>query len=138
MAEIIEKDLERDSKATPFSTFFWAGMKEDWATCEAQFTDDIEWIMMPNNQIRKGKAEVFKFLKTSKYASQKEPVPIHNRADKEWGIWEYWNVGTIDQGIIEFAKESKWDFPIDINSIIGKKYKVGVCFIYHINTKRQI
>ena len=29
-------------------------------------------------------------------------------------------------------------FPGDINSIIGKKYKVPVCFIYHINAKGQI
>jgi hypothetical protein len=135
---ITGKDLERGSTATPFSTFFWAGLKEDWATAEAQFADNIEWDMMPNNQIRKGKADVFVFLKASKNASQKDPIPISNRADKEWGVWEYWNVGTIDEGIVEFAKQSKWPFPADVRSIIGKKYKVAVCFIYHINPKGQI
>jgi hypothetical protein len=93
---------------------------------------------MPNNQIRRGKADVFVFLKASKNASQKDPIPISNRADKEWGVWEYWNVGTIDEGIVEFAKQSKWPFPADVRSIIGKKYKVPVCFIYHINPKGQI
>jgi hypothetical protein len=61
-------------------------LKDDWATAEAQLADDIEWHMMPNNQTRKGKADVFSFLKASKYASQKEPIPISNRADKEWGV----------------------------------------------------
>ncbi len=136
--DLNDKDLEQGSTATPFSTFFWAALKDDWATAEAQFADDIEWDMMPNNQIRKGKAEVFSFLKASKYASAKEPIPIHNRADKEWGVWEYWNVGAIDKGIVEFAKQSKWPFPSDVSTIIGKKYKVAVCFIYHINAKGQI
>lgn len=136
--DLNSKDLEQGSTATPFSTFFWAALKDDWATAEAQFADDIEWDMMPNNQIRKGKTDVLPFLKTSKYASAKEPIPIHNRADKEWGVWEYWNVGTVDKGIVEFAKQSKWPFPGDISTIIGKKYKVPVCFIYHINTVGKI
>jgi hypothetical protein len=135
---IKNKDLEKDSTATPFSKFFWSALRDDWATAEAQIADDIEWNMMSNNQIRKGKADVLPFLKASKYASKKEPIPITNRADKEWGVWEYWNVGTIDAGIVEFAKQSKWPFPGDINSILGKKYKVPICFIYHINAKGQI
>jgi len=138
MTDASDRNLERGSTATPFSTFAWAALKDDWATAEAQFADGIEWHMMPNNQIRKGKAEVFSFLKASKYASQKEPVPISNRADKEWGVWEYWNVGTIDEGIVEFAKQSKWPFPGDLRALIGRKYKVPVCFIYHINAMGKI
>jgi hypothetical protein len=132
------KDLEQGSTATPFSTFFWAALKDDWTTAEAPLADDIEWDMMPNNQIRKGKGDVLPFLKAAKYASRKEPIPISNRADKEWGVWEYWNVGTIDEGMVEFAKQSKWPFPSDISTIIGKKYKVPVCFIYHINAAGKI
>jgi hypothetical protein len=82
MTDMNNKDLEQGSTATPFSTFFWAALKNDWATAEAQLADDIEWHMMPNNQTRKGKADVFSFLKASKYASQKEPILISNRADK--------------------------------------------------------
>ena len=132
------KDLEQGSTATPFSTFFWAALKDDWATAEAQLADDIEWDMMPNNQIRKGKSDVLPFLKAAKYASRKEPIPISNRADKEWGVWEYWNVGTIDEGMVEFAKQSKWPVPSDISTITGKKYKVPVCFVYHINAAGKI
>jgi hypothetical protein len=136
--EIKYKDLEKGSTATPFSKFFWAALKDDWATAEPQIADDIEWDMMSNNQIRKGKTEVLPFLKASKYASAKEPVPILNMANGEWGIWEYWNVGTADAGIIEFAKQSTWPFPADTSKIIGETYKVPVCFSYHINAKGQI
>jgi hypothetical protein len=138
MPDINNKDLEPDSTTTPFSRFFWAAWHDDWTTAEAQFADDVEWEMMSNNQIRKGKTGVMPWLKASKYASQKEPVPISNRADKEWGVWEYWNVGTIKEGIVEFAKQSKWPFPADASTIIGQKYKVPVCFIYHINAVGKI
>ena len=47
--------LEQGSTATPFSILFWAALKKDWFTAEAQIADDIEWDIMPNNQIRKGK-----------------------------------------------------------------------------------
>jgi hypothetical protein len=132
------KDLEQGSTATPFSTFFWAAMKDDWVTATAQFSEDIEWDMMSNNQVRKGKKDVMSWLNASKYASQKKPVVMSNRADKEWGVWEYWNVGTIDKGIAEFAKQWGWPFPADVSTIIGKQYKVPVCFIYHINAMGKI
>jgi hypothetical protein len=135
---ITYEDLEPGSTATPFSRFFWAAYRDDWATATAQLAEDIEWDMMSNNQIRKGLTEVMPFLRASKYASAKEPVPILNRADKEWGVWEYWNVGTISAGIVEFAKQSKWPFPADISRVIGETYKVPVCFVYHINAKGQI
>jgi hypothetical protein len=55
-------DLEPGSVATPFSTFFWAalrylndGVQADRDTAEAQFADDIQWAMMNNGQVRKGK-----------------------------------------------------------------------------------
>jgi len=136
--DLAGKDLAPGSTATPFSTFFWAALKEDWTTAEAQYAEDVEWDMMSNNQIRKGKADVMPWLKAGKYGSQKEPVAISNRADKEWGVWEYWNIGTISEGIVEFAKQSKWPFPGDPRALIGRKYKVPVCFIYHINVAGQI
>ena len=119
--KITNSNLEQGSTATPFSTFVWAALRDDWTTAEAQLADDIEWDMMPNNQIRKGKKDVLLFLKTSKYASKKEPEPISNRADKEWGVWEYWNVGTIGEGIVDFAKQSAWPFPADPSTVIGKE-----------------
>jgi hypothetical protein len=132
------RNLEQGSTATPFSTFFWAALHNDWDTAEAQYADDIEWDMMSNHQIRKGKNEVIPWLKAGKYASQKSPIAISNRADKEWGVWEYWNISTIDQAIVDFAKRSKWPFPADTSTLIGKTYKAPVCFIYHMNEMRKI
>jgi len=130
--------LQAGSSATPFSTFFWAAKADDWATVEAQFAEDVEWDMMPDAQIRKGKNEVIPWLKASKYASQKEPIVISNLATKDWGVWEYWNIGTLSEGVIEFAKQSKWPFPSDPGGLVGRKYKVPVCFVYHINVEGKI
>jgi len=59
-------------------------------------------------------------------------------ATKEWGIWEYWNIGTITEDIIEFAKQSEWPFPGDPRSLVGRRYKVPACFVYHINAEGKI
>ncbi len=138
----IDPSLQPGSTATPFSTFFWAAFKAmetgDWTLCEATYADDVEWDMMNNGQIRKGKPEVMAFLKAGGYGSHKEPVPICNLTTKEWGVWEYWNVGTISEGIIEFARQSKWTFPTDPGSLIGRTYKVPVCFVYHLNAQGKI
>ena len=130
--------LQPGSTATPFSTFFWAALSDDWATAFAQFADDVEWDLMSNAQIRKGKHEVVPFLKASGYASHKEPVIISNMAIKEWGVWEYWNIGTLSEEILEFARQSKWPFPHDPSSLVGRRYKVPVCFVYHINAEGKI
>ncbi len=139
--------LQPGSTATPFSTFFWASMKamekttpeaDDWVIAEAQFADDVEWDMMNNGQIRKGKQEVMPWLKAGGYGSHKEPVIICNVATKEWGVWEYWNIGTVTEEIIEFARQSKWQFPADPRSLIGRTYKVPVCFVYHLNAQGKI
>jgi limonene-1,2-epoxide hydrolase len=136
MVDITYYDLEKGSIATPFSIFFWAMMDKDWTTAEAQLADDIE-MDLPNNQIRKGKNDVITLIKDSKKSYQEDPVPILNTAFKEWGIWEYWNIGTTNENIIEFGKKAGLPILTDVNSI-GKKYKVQICFIYHINAMGKI
>jgi hypothetical protein len=121
--------------ATPFSTFFWTALKYMQDGVEA---DDIEWDMMPNAQIRTGKKEVMAFCWSGGFGSKKEPVAICNVATTEWGVWEYWNIGTLTEGIIEFAKQSKWPFPKDLHALIGRKYKVPVCFVYRVNSQGKI
>jgi hypothetical protein len=61
--------LKPGSTATPFSTFFWAALsythkqvEADRLTAEASLADDIEWDLMNDGQIRKGKKEVTSFL----------------------------------------------------------------------------
>jgi hypothetical protein len=142
-----DKSLQPGSTATPFSTFFWAALKatlkttpeaDDWVIPEAQFADDVEWDMMNNGQIRKGKQEVIPFLKAGGYGSHKDPVAICNVATKEWGVWEYWNIGTLSEEIVDFARQSKWSFPGDPRSLIGRTYKIPVCFVYHLNAQGKI
>ena len=54
------------------------------------------------------------------------------------GVFEYWNIGTITEDIIEFAKQSEWPFLGDPSSLVGWRYKVPVCFVYHINAEGKI
>jgi hypothetical protein len=104
---------------------------------EAQLADDIEWDLMPNNKILKGKKEVIPWMKAGA-ASQKEPVAISNLATKEWDVFELWNIGAVTEELIEFGKQQGWPFPKDPNSLIGRKYKVAECFVYFIKAEGKI
>lgn len=144
-ARSADTSLQSGSTATPFSTFFWPALKythdrveTDRIAAEIPFADDIEWDMMNNGQIRKGKKEVLAWCWAGGFASHKEPVAMRNAATKEWGVWEYWNVGTLTKDIIEFARQSKWPFPANIGSFLGRTYKIPVCFVYGINAQGKI
>ncbi len=132
------KKLE-ELEPTPLARFMQAIARDDWASAEAVYSDDIEWDMMPNSQVRKGKEEVMPFLKTSWTAARgRIPMILNNAATKEWGVVEYWNIGTISEGVIEFAKQSKWPFPSNLQDLVGQTYKVPVCFVYHIDKQGKI
>jgi hypothetical protein len=49
---------------------------------------------MPTGQQLKGKTEVMPWLRAGA-ASRKEPVTIGDLAAKNWGIFEYWNIGAL-------------------------------------------
>ncbi len=129
--------LTPGSKATPFSTFIWAVVSEDIAAAEIQITDDIEWALMPYNKVLKGKDEVIPWLRAGS-ADQKKPIVITNVATKDWGVFEYWNIGTISEEVIKFGTEQKWPWPKDPNCLLGQKYRVAQCFLYHINPEGKI
>lgn len=129
--------LQPGSTATPFSTFLWAVVSGDLATAEAQCIDDIEWDLMPYNHILRGKKEVIPWLKAGG-ASQKEPIFISNLATKEWGVAELWNIGTLTEDTVESGKQLGWPFPGDPNSLVGRRYKVAECFVYHFNAEGKI
>jgi hypothetical protein len=116
--------LRPGSTATPFSTFFWALISGDLTTSEARLTDDIEWDLMLNNQILKGKKEVIPWLKAGA-ASRKEPIAISNFATKEWGVFELWNIGAVTEDLIEFGKKQGWPFSGDPKRLLGRNYKVA-------------
>lgn len=131
------KGLESGSKATPFSTFLWAVVSGDIATAESQITDDIEWGLMPHSKVLKGKGEVIPWLKAGS-ASHKEPITITNVATTEWGIFEYWNIGTVTEELIEFGNQQGWPWPRDPKSLLGCRYKVAQCFVYHLTPGGKI
>ena len=129
--------LKQGSRATPMSTLIYAIASGDMATVEAQITDDIEWGLMPYNKVLKGKAEVMPMLKAGS-ADQKKPVAITNGATKNWGVFEYWNIGTVSEELIKYGNEHKWPWPKDPKSLLGQKYRVAQCFVYHINPEGKI
>ncbi len=129
--------LKPGSRATPFSTFLYAVASGDIATAEAQIADDIEWGLMPYNKVLKGKEEVIPWLKAAS-ADQKSPITITNAASADWGVFEYWNIGTVSEEVIKFGNEQKWPWPKDPESFLGKRYRVAQCFVYHINAEGKI
>ncbi len=129
--------LTPGSRATPFSTFLYAVASGDIVTAEAQIADDIEWGLMPYNKVLKGKDQVIPWLKAGS-ADQKEPVTITNAFARDWGVFEYWNIGTVSEEVIKFGNEQKWPWPKDPKSFLGRKYRVAQCFVYHINPEGKI
>jgi len=129
--------LQPGSTATPCSTFIWAAVSGDVATAVDQLADDVEWVLMPNNQIIKGKEAVISWLKAGA-AGQKELVAISDLATKEWGVLEFWEIGTFTEDVAEFFKQQEWPFPEDPMNLIGRKHKVAKCFVYHLNAEGKI
>ena len=112
-------------------------MSGDLTTAEAQLADDVEWDIGPHNYILKGKKEIVPWLKAGG-ASQKEPIVINSFATKEWGVCELWNIGTLTEDAVESGKQLRWPFPGDPNSLVGRRYKVAQCYVYHINAEGKI
>lgn len=124
-----------DAKAglgeTPMSAFIAAIAAGDMATAEAQITDDIEWGLMPYNKVLKGKREVLPWLKAAS-SDQKKPTVITNAMAENWGVFEYWNIGIVSKEVIQFGNEQGWPWPKDPNTLLGQKYRVAQCFVYHL------
>jgi hypothetical protein len=129
--------LKPGSTATPLSALVWAVASEDIATVETLISDDIEWGLMPYNKVLKGKDEVLLMLRTGS-ADQKKPITITNVATKDWGVFEYWNIGTVSEELIKYGNEHQWPWPKDPWSLVGQSYRVAQCFVYHINSEGKI
>ena len=54
------------------------------------------------------------------------------------GVFEYWNSGTFTEGAVDFAKQLDWPIKDDLSSLVGRRYKAPVCFVYHINAEGKI
>lgn len=125
------------TNATPLSTLIRAVASGALAAAEAQLADDVEWHQMPYDQKVKGKQNVMAWLRTGS-ADQKEPQIFNDVMASDWGVLEYWNIGTVSPELIEFGKARQWPFPKDPESLIGQRYRVAQCFVYHLNAARRI
>jgi hypothetical protein len=123
--------------ATPLSTLIFAVASGDMETVDTKLAEDIEWHQMPYNQKVKGKKEVMTWLKAGS-KSEKKPEIINNVLADKWGVFEYWNVGTATKELIEFGERQGWPFPKNPNSLIGQKYRVAQCFVYHLDRDGRI
>lgn len=135
-------DLDRaslalDSRATPMSTVIWGVATGDMAAVEGQIADDIEWGLMPYNKVLKGKGQVMPWFQAA-VGDQKEPVLITNAVTQDWGVLEYWNIGTVSQEVIDFGNQQGWPWPKSPETLLGQEYRVAQCFVYHLNAERQI
>lgn len=133
--------LIRGKDATPFSKLAYYLYNAEDKKVNDSLAEDIVWTMMPNGTTLEGKEQVFGFLKPAFMSVEERNADIiGNVALKDWGVFEYWNKGIINDNVIEFA-QSFWGsnrLPIDRSSILGKEYKVAVCFVYHVNTVGKI
>lgn len=59
-------------------------------------------------------------------------------ATPEWGVFEFVNEGTVASGIVDFAAHSEWQFPMDPDALVGRRYAVPVCAVYHINAEGKL
>ncbi len=126
-----------DSTDTPLSIFIYATSAGDADKALEQVSDDIEWGLMPYNKYLKGKDEVRPWLQAAA-GDKKTPITITNAKANDWGVFEYWNIGTVSQEVIDFGNSMNWPWPKDPSTFIGQKYRVAQCFVYHLNGDGKI
>lgn len=131
------RSLQPASEPTAFSTFISAVASGDLTAVEMMLADDVVWMMMPTGQLLSGKAEVMPWLKAGA-ASRKEPGTISDLAAKDWGVFEYWNIGVVTEELVAFGNGQNWPWPKDPRSWIGQKYKVAQCFVWRLNGNGKI
>ncbi len=135
--DLNSKALAPGSDVTPFSAFLWAVVSGDTLTAEAQLADGVEWGLMPYNKVLKGKDQVIPWLRAAA-ADKKKPVVISNATAGNWGVFEYWNIGTVSDEVIKLGNEQGWPWPDDPEKFKGKEYRVAQCFTYHVNDDGKI
>ncbi|WP_161596742.1 nuclear transport factor 2 family protein [Chitinophaga vietnamensis] len=137
ITSIESKSAVAGAVPSPFATLISAVASEDMATVESLLADLVEWDMMPTSEIVHGKDKVMQWLKTGS-ADQKEPAVITDLAVGNWGVFEYWNIGTVSKELIAFGNEEKWPWPVDPNRLVGQKYKVAQCFLWRLDAAGKI
>lgn len=133
----MEKQQIKTVTPSPLASLISAVASSNFALLETLLADDVEWDQMSINKKVKGKTEVMKWFKVGATDS-KEPEIINDLSTKDWGVFEYWNIGTVSKELVAFGNQQKWPWPKDPNSLIGQKYKVAQCFVWHLNAEGKI
>jgi hypothetical protein len=139
-----QSDLDADALlngpgATPFSKLIYHLTRAEDEAAEAQMADDIEWILMPTLQSIRGREQTFQAIKAFWMSvRERKPELLNNVANRDWGVFEYWNIGVVDEEVLEIARATWGPLPSDISSIVGQTYKMPVCFVYRINTEGKV
>ena len=95
--------------------------------------------MMPTGTTFKGKKACMDMCKAGKFGFDRtDPEISFDAATAEWGVMEYMNQGTVTNELSTLAEKTGWQFPQDPSKLVGRKYKVPVCFVYRLNAKRKI
>lgn len=124
---------------TPFSLLAYHLLSGEDEAAKAQLADDIVWNLMPNGAVLKGKEQVYQFLKPAFLSVEdRRPELLSNVALGDWGVFEYWNVGTIDERVIDFARWCWGSLPADTPSKVGQEFRIPVCFVYHVNAREEV
>lgn len=137
----MQKNDETNKTTTIFRELALALIQKDSKRLAYLLDDNIEWTMMPNMHKLSGKKFVVKFLTDAWVATTKTPEVLNDVATAEWGVFEYFNKGTVTSGLTDTAKAAGLlsRFPKDPSTLVGQKYTANpVCFVYHINSNRKI
>lgn len=127
------------ANGTPFSRFAYHLLSGEDEAAKAQLADDVVWNLMPNGAALKGKEQVYEFLKPAFLSvADRRPELLGNVSLGDWGVFEYWNVGTIDERVIDFARSCWGTLPADASGKVGQEFRIPVCFVYHVNAAEKV
>jgi hypothetical protein len=128
------------TEVTLFRSFYEAGLNGEWDAAAGMLDDDCEYVMMPTMEVSTGKQAVLAAAGRGALAfNRSRPFRItFDAATPEWGVFEFVNEGTVASGIVDFAANSDWQFTAEPRALVGHRYSVPVCMVYHTNERRKL
>jgi hypothetical protein len=123
---------------TIFRTLFESSEKNDYGAVADAIHEECEWMLMSSGEIFKGRKNIVALCKSGKLASEKTPEIMFDVANAEWGVFEYMSRGVITDAFADLAAASDWQFPVAPAALVGRRYALPICFVYHTNAQRKI
>ncbi|HUB08898.1 MAG TPA: nuclear transport factor 2 family protein [Myxococcales bacterium] len=139
-----------------------AGERRDWDAVMAHFDPDCEWWLVTSGKRFRGALEIRLFLESGLGAADRDKPEIRGEfASGDWGLFEYTSRGIINKGVNRFSavtnpkavrrSPSATDVSRVVRSLvmgfvmrlariflIGRRFEIPVCFIYHLNERGLI